>query len=59
MQTEKERLQCFLYCSANKLGTRPFDSTSLKIDKKNVGGTTVTKELPVLPFSRGNINDSV
>ena len=30
-------LQCFLYCSANKLGTRPFDSRSLKIDKKYWG----------------------
>ena len=30
-------LQCFLYCSTNKLGTRPFDSRSLKIDKKILG----------------------
>ena len=37
-------LQCFLYCSANKLGTRPFDSRSLKIDKKNIGATIVTKD---------------
>ena len=45
-------LQCFLYCSANKLGTRPFDSRSLKNDKKNIRVTTVTKLNRTVPFNR-------
>ena len=57
MQTEEEEesLQCFLYCSANKLGTRPFDSRSLKNDKKYWGNYNnynnyCYKGVPIIAF---------